>query len=102
LTKQLRVENDDGSKRIVDGETYHVCLDPAGGRHSCECRGFLRHGHCKHVEALWALRAAGQLTELPEMDPRRPLPPPPPRRLARDSGCDAERDRLEGEARGAV
>src|SRR5262249_29706008 len=43
------------------GERYHVLLDSAGGQHSCECKGFLRWGHCKHVEGLLALRKAGQL-----------------------------------------
>lgn len=36
----------------VEGETYHVNLDTAGSRHTCECKGFLRHGGCKHVDAL--------------------------------------------------
>jgi hypothetical protein len=39
------------------GEGYHVNLDRERGRHSCECKGFLRHGHCKHVEGLLALLA---------------------------------------------
>jgi hypothetical protein len=40
-------------------ETYHVNLN---GREShCECKGFLRHGHCKHIDGLQALLAAGQL-----------------------------------------
>jgi hypothetical protein len=38
---------------------YHVLL--AGRQSSCECRGFLRHGHCKHLDALQALVASGQL-----------------------------------------
>jgi hypothetical protein len=28
---------------------------------SCECMGFLAHGHCKHVEGLLALMREGQL-----------------------------------------
>jgi hypothetical protein len=42
---------------------YHVALDPTAGRHSCECKGFLRWGHktlCKHIAGLLALAAAGQ------------------------------------------
>ena len=35
-------------------EAYHVLLS-GDGRHSCECKGFLHHGHCKHVEGLAAL-----------------------------------------------
>src|SRR5262245_7443555 len=41
------------------GESYDVLLD---GRHStCECLGFQRWHHCKHVEGLQALVASGQL-----------------------------------------
>jgi hypothetical protein len=36
--------------------TYHVNLS-ADGQHSCECKGHLRWGHCRHVEALLALLA---------------------------------------------
>src|SRR5262245_25320739 len=28
---------------------------------SCECKGFYRHGHCKHVQGLKALSDAGLL-----------------------------------------
>jgi hypothetical protein len=38
---------------------YDVCLD--GTRSQCECLGFLRHGHCKHVESLVALVEGGAL-----------------------------------------
>jgi hypothetical protein len=44
-----------GDERTV----YHVCLDRVGGRHSCECKGFLRWSHCKHAEGLLAVTAAG-------------------------------------------
>jgi hypothetical protein len=43
-----------------DGEVYDVCLN--GRESTCECKGFLRHGRCKHVEALTALQVAGKLT----------------------------------------
>jgi hypothetical protein len=36
-------------------EVYHVNLD--GLESSCDCKGFLRHSHCKHVEGLLALLA---------------------------------------------
>jgi hypothetical protein len=44
-----------------DGETacYDVNLD--GQFSSCECKGFLRHNHCKHLESLTALQNAGKL-----------------------------------------
>ena len=41
-------------------ETYHVHL-ATDGRHGCECKGFLRWGHCKHSDGLAALVKAGQL-----------------------------------------
>lgn len=40
--------------RLGLGDLYHVRV----GRRdecSCECLGFLRHGHCKHVSGLLAL-----------------------------------------------
>jgi hypothetical protein len=43
----------------ADAELYRVNLD--GQRSTCECKGFLRHGHCKHVDGLKALVDAGQL-----------------------------------------
>jgi hypothetical protein len=43
----------------ANGEAYHVNLGADGG--TCECKGFLRWGHCKHTEGLAALIAAGRL-----------------------------------------
>jgi hypothetical protein len=40
-------------------ETYHVNLD--ADRQTCECKGHLRHGHCKHADGLAALIAASKL-----------------------------------------
>ncbi len=40
-------------------DRYDVLLD--GERSSCECKGFLRWGHCKYVDGLQALRKAGKL-----------------------------------------
>lgn len=42
-------------------EQYDVCLDLEHGRHSCECLGFLKHHHCKHLESIIALVQAGKL-----------------------------------------
>ena len=39
---------------------YDVLLD--GERSTCECQGFLRWGHCKHVESLLALIKCGKLS----------------------------------------
>jgi hypothetical protein len=41
------------------GDTYHVLLHSPES--SCECKGFLRHGHCKHVDALQTLVSRGRL-----------------------------------------
>jgi hypothetical protein len=38
---------------------YAVNID--GEKRSCECKGFGRHGHCKHADGIAALIAAGQL-----------------------------------------
>jgi hypothetical protein len=46
-------------------EAYDVLLD--GQRSSCECRGHLRHGHCKHLDGIRAVIAGGQLADaIPE------------------------------------
>lgn len=39
------------------GRTYHVNLDAQTNHHSCECEGFLRWNHCKHIDGLLALFA---------------------------------------------
>lgn len=39
---------------------YDVLLRGEGAP-SCDCRGHLAHSHCKHMEALEALLAAGKL-----------------------------------------
>ncbi len=44
----------------ADGTVYHVNVN--GPLCSlCDCKGFARHSHCKHVDALTALEAAGRL-----------------------------------------
>ncbi len=50
------------------GEDYDVLLH--GRESSCTCKGNSYHGHCKHVEALQALIAAGKIavaTKRPEV-----------------------------------
>ncbi len=55
------------ASQVVDGEptSYDVLLDitPEGDatRSSCECKGFIAHHHCRHLEALLALVWAGKL-----------------------------------------
>lgn len=55
-------------------EPYHVCLPLADGHPSCECLGWLRHSHCKHIDALCALHACGKLPTLGEDMPEREQP----------------------------
>ena len=45
----------------IDRDTakYHVNID--GEKRSCECKGFLHHGKCKHADGIAALIARGQL-----------------------------------------
>jgi hypothetical protein len=47
----------------VEGEPteYDVHIDTERGHHSCTCKGNTYHGHCKHVEAVLALIAAGKI-----------------------------------------
>ena len=40
-------------------DQYHVNLNADGN--SCDCKGHLRHGHCKHADGLAALVKAGKL-----------------------------------------
>src|SRR5438132_1255350 len=40
---------------------YDVCLGDADTSPSCSCQGYLRHGHCRHVDALAVLRRLGRL-----------------------------------------
>jgi hypothetical protein len=42
-----------------EAHDYHVCLN--GDASSCECPGFLRWNHCRHIESLAALCVAGRL-----------------------------------------
>ena len=45
-TRPVRLEKAGG-----DGETYDVRQD-CNGHCYCECKGFLRWGHCKHIASL--------------------------------------------------
>src|SRR5436190_24286806 len=55
----FRLEKYEHQRRGDDDAAYNVLLN--GEQSSCECRGFLRWGDCRHVEALSALRNAGKL-----------------------------------------
>jgi hypothetical protein len=56
LTK-LEIVDDGPAER---GEVYHVLFEDEHN-HTCECKGFLRWGHCKHVDSLKALRERGKI-----------------------------------------
>jgi hypothetical protein len=47
------------SKQGGDGAIYDLHADDYGLH--CQCKGFLRHGHCKHVQTV---QAAGKLFNL--------------------------------------
>ncbi len=57
--KLEKVEVIDGEPRPSEESAYHVLL--ANGHSQCECKGFLRHNHCKHLESLTAMQKAGRL-----------------------------------------
>ena len=46
-------------EKIGGTEVYDVNL--ADGHGTCECKGFLRWNHCKHVDGLKALKTRGKL-----------------------------------------
>ena len=52
---------------------YDVEINPEG-HHSCECKGFYRHGHCSHVDAIQDLLAAGALDVAAEEPAAEPFP----------------------------
>jgi hypothetical protein len=46
--------------RLDRDEVYHVRIGETEDC-SCECRGFLAHSHCKHIEGLLELESEGLL-----------------------------------------
>jgi hypothetical protein len=46
-------------RKVDADEPYHVLL--ASADCSCECKGFLKWDHCRHIEGLKALLAKGDL-----------------------------------------
>jgi hypothetical protein len=43
----------------ADMASYHVNID--GDKRACDCKGFLKWGHCKHADGLAALVADGRM-----------------------------------------
>ncbi len=46
-----------------DGKAYQTNAGGNDGPACCDCLGFEKHGHCRHVEATRALLAAGALKD---------------------------------------
>lgn len=42
-------------------EYYITMADMPSDGDTCECRGYLRHSHCKHLDVLRDLRARGEI-----------------------------------------
>ena len=57
LIKQELVPQTEGFYELTDTARYNVCL--SGEQSSCECLGYLKHGHCRHIEGLAVLRQRG-------------------------------------------
>ncbi len=77
----VKAERGDGS-----AEAYDVRLD--GQFSSCECKGFLRWNHCKHVEGLAALVKCGKLS-VPSVASQ-PEPQPEPAKCCFECGKPCE------------
>jgi hypothetical protein len=45
----------------LGNEPYHVLLSPPDGKHSCECKGWLRWHQCRHVSGLLALPGVAEM-----------------------------------------
>lgn len=59
------------AKQSGDGAVYDLYADTYGLH--CQCKGFLQHGHCKHMETV---QAAGKLFNLmPAAAPATSAPP---------------------------
>lgn len=65
-----------------EADSYDVLLSPSG-YHACECKGFLHHGHCTHVDALRAFA----LPDSPAV-PGGPLPEKLQGPLVEGPACD--------------
>jgi hypothetical protein len=58
--KAYRLEKFGVEQNDNEPSVYDVNVDPHGFS-SCECLGFQRWHHCKHLESLTALTKAGKL-----------------------------------------
>jgi hypothetical protein len=48
-------------EEIGGDEVYHVNIDNDGRTRTCECKGYLRHCHCKHADSLARLIELGKI-----------------------------------------
>jgi hypothetical protein len=67
-------------QRGDDDAVYHVLVH--GRESSCSCRGFVAHSHCRHMDSVRELYAAGQLKPAPKA--------PKYRSCAEFARCDPE------------
>ena len=58
----FEVEKLDADLNPVEVSRTHLSNRPED--RTCDCKGCLRHGHCKHLEGIEALRKAGRLLTL--------------------------------------
>lgn len=66
LVKVIGSDFGDGFRLVklskgTDPEADHYDCHLSNEGHVCECRGNLKHGHCRHVDALVALRHADKI-----------------------------------------
>lgn len=59
LVKQELLPVDPGVWELHDTARYDLCLN--GPQSTCECKGFLHRGRCKHVDGLTVLRQRGSI-----------------------------------------
>ncbi len=53
-------------------DVYDVCLDECASADSCTCKGNTYGGYCKHLDAVRALLAAGDVPDDPKLTAYKP------------------------------
>jgi hypothetical protein len=59
-TLAVRLTKAPSCRKPDEPDAYDVAIGPDTA--SCECKGHLRHGHCKHLDSVRVLRDTGRLT----------------------------------------
>lgn len=54
---------------LAADERYHVHLTQEPANCSCECKGFLRWSHCKHIDGLSVLTTTGRIPKVKPVAP---------------------------------